>query len=88
MSSGGAWHINHWRDIMKALLQIVVTGWLALSALLGRAAMEQADKLAPEPTVSVVWVIVFFIAFVAVCVGIGVGVYRAERASKAAEKKD
>ena len=47
--------------------------------------MEQADKLAPEPTVSIVWVILFFIAFVAVCVGIGVGVYRAERASKAAQ---
>jgi len=85
----GARHINTWRDIMKAILQIVITGWLALIALLSEAAMEQTDKLAPEPTVSVVWVVVFFIAFIAVCVGIGVGVYRAERASKAGgEKKD
>ncbi len=74
---------------MKALMRIVVTGWLALVALVSEAAMEQADKLAPEPTVSIVWVILFFIAFVAVCVGIGIGVYRAERASKAAgDKKD
>ena len=74
---------------MKAILQFVVAGWLVLTSCLGRAALEQADQLAPEPTVSVVWVVVFFVAFVAVCVGIGVGVYRAERASKAAgDKKD
>ena len=74
---------------MKALMQFIVASWLALTSLVGRAAVEQADKLAPEPTVSVVWVFVFFVAFIAVCVGIGVGVYRAERASKAsAEKKD
>ena len=49
--------------------------------------MEQAENLAPEPTVSVVWVVVFLIAFLGVCVGIGVGIYRAERASKAAGEK-
>lgn len=74
---------------MKALVQFVVTGWLALTALLGRAAVEQTDKLAPEPTVSVVWVFVFFIAFLAVCVGIGIGIYRAGRENNSgAEKKE
>ena len=68
---------------MKSLLNYVVAGWLALTGVIGQAAVDQADKLAPEPTVSVVWVFVFFVAFIAVCVGIGVGVYRAERAAKA-----
>jgi len=72
---------------MKSLLNFVVATWLALTALIGRAALDQADKLAPEPTVSVVWVVVFLVLFVAVCVGIGVGVYRAERASKADNSK-
>jgi len=72
---------------MKSFLNYVVAGWLALTAALGHAAMEQAENLAPEPTVSVVWVVVFLVLFVGVCVGIGVGVYRAERASKAAGEK-
>ena len=37
---------------------------------------------------SVVWVFVFFVAFIAVCVGIGWGVYRAERASKQAAAEE
>ena len=72
---------------MKSLLHYVISAWLALTGMIGYAATEQMEKLAPEPTVNVVWVYVFFIAFIAVCVGIGWGVYRAERASKQAAEQ-
>ena len=73
---------------MKTFFDYVLMTLLAVATTFAHAATEQVEQLAPEPTVSIVWVVLFFIAFVGVCVGIGVGVYRADRANKsAAEKK-
>ena len=72
---------------MKTRLQyLLATCLLAISGLC-HAAVSEADKLAPEPTVNVVWVYVFIAAFILVCVGIGVGIYRADRQSKNQSKK-
>jgi ABC-type phosphate transport system permease subunit len=75
---------------MRTLCNYLAAAWLALTSVVGHAAMEQAEGGVTEPTVSLVWVFVFFIAFIGVCVGIGIGVYRAEKAGKAAaaENKD
>ena len=67
---------------MKPLLRYLALPWFALTALLAQAAVDTTDKLAPEPTVNVVWVWVFLVLFVGVCVAIGVGIYRADRKSK------
>ena len=70
---------------MKTLYNYALGTWLTLTTMLGWAAMEdQADKLAPEPTVNIIWVWVFLSLFVGVCVAIGVGIYRADRKSKMA----
>jgi len=68
---------------MKAIWTFVAGALLALVASLAGAAVEQADKMAPEPTVSVVWVVVFMVVFVLFCVGVGIGIYRADKKSKA-----
>ncbi|MCC6532198.1 MAG: hypothetical protein IT531_06595 [Burkholderiales bacterium] len=59
---------------------------LTLFAPLAGAAMEEGGALAPEPTVNVVWVGVFLVLFVGVCVWIGVAIWRAERRSKQSGK--
>ena len=72
---------------MKSFARYVLAAWLALAAAIGQAAVEQTGKLAPEPTVSVVWVVLFLALFVGVCVVIGVAAVRAERKSKASADK-
>jgi hypothetical protein len=47
-------------------------------------AVEEIEKATMADTpVSGFWIGVFFVAFVGLCVGIGVGVYRAEKRAKA-----
>jgi hypothetical protein len=46
-------------------------------------AMEEGAASAPEPTVSVAWVIVFLAIFVGICVWIGVAIWRNERKNRA-----
>lgn len=67
---------------MKAIWNYVAGALLALGVSLAGAAVEQVDKMAPEPTVSGVWVAVFLVVFVLFCVGVGVGIYRADKKSK------
>ena len=64
---------------MKSHLTYLIAVWLWLMATAGHAAMEQADKMAPEPTVGLGWVIAFLLGFVGICVGIGIAIIRASR---------
>jgi len=68
---------------MKAIWTYVLGALLALVTSVAGAAVEQADKLAPEPTVGVGWIILFLVVFVLFCVAVGVGIYRADKKSKA-----
>jgi len=67
---------------MKAIWNYSSGVLLALAASLAGAAVEQADKLAPEPTVGIGWIIGFLVVFVLFCVGVGVGIYKADKKSK------
>jgi hypothetical protein len=71
---------------MKAIWNAVLALWLACLPLFARAS-EQAAELAPEPTVSVVWVGVFVALFVGMCVWFLIAMVRADRKNKAAENK-
>ena len=70
---------------MKAIWNAVFA-LLACLPLFARAS-EEAANLAPEPTVSVVWVGVFVALFVGLCVWFVIAMFRAERKNKAAEGK-
>lgn len=52
------------------------------------AAVEGGDKLAPEPTVSLAWVYVFFFVFVGICVWIGIAIWKAERETRSRKKEE
>lgn len=71
---------------MKAIWNVVIALCFTGLSLLGHAS-EQAGNLAPEPTVSVVWVGVFVALFVGLCVWFVIAMIRAERKNKAAENK-
>ena len=71
---------------MKSFSSYLVGIWLALASLLGYA-QEQAAEIAPEPTVSVIWVAVFGLVFVGMCVWFVIAMIRSERKSKAVEQK-
>lgn len=58
---------------------------LAFVSLMASAALEEGGKLAPEPTVGIGWVLFFLVLFVAICVGIGVAVWRAEKKNRAGQ---
>ncbi|MPZ43217.1 MAG: hypothetical protein GEV05_07440 [Betaproteobacteria bacterium] len=45
-------------------------------------AMDEGAAVAPAPTVSVVWVIVFLGIFVGVCAWIGIAIWRNERKNR------
>ncbi len=67
---------------MKAIWNYLTGVLLALMASVAGAAVDQADKLAPEPTVNTVWIVVFLVVFVLFCVGVAIGIYRADKKSK------
>ena len=73
---------------MKALIHSSIASLLAFCSLVGYAAMEDAVDSTPAPTVDVVWVVVFLAVFVGVCAWIGIGIIRADRASKSGAAKD
>ncbi len=66
---------------MRNLIARSLAFVLALAAPFAFAAEE--GVLAPEPTVSVFWVGVFFLVFIGVCVWFGVAMVRADRKNKA-----
>lgn len=67
---------------MKAIWNYLAGALLAIVSSLAGAAVEQADKMAPEPHVATVWIVVFLVVFVLFCVGVGIGIYRADKKSK------
>ena len=73
---------------MKTFVSRIFVPCLALTSTVVKSATEQSDKMAPEPTVNVIWVGVFLLFFVAVCVWGGVVFYRAHRKSKVVGRKD
>ena len=72
---------------MATLAQYLAATWLCLAAGIVQAAVDSADKAGKEPTVSAIWIILFVLLFVGVCVFIGVAAVRAERKSKATPEK-
>ena len=69
---------------MKVVFDRAVAMMLGLFACVAQAAMEDGGAaLAPEPTVSVVWVLVFLAIFVGICAWIGVAIWRNERKNAA-----
>lgn len=64
---------------MKAIWKLAVAAFLSMMASFAGAAVEQADKMAPEPTVSAVWIVVFLVVFVLFCVGLVIGIRRADK---------
>jgi len=73
---------------MKVAVSRVWMLLLGLFAAVAQAAVQEGGEAAyaPEPTVSVVWVIVFLALFVGICVWIGVAIWRNER-KNASESK-
>lgn len=68
---------------MNAIRKFVVGGMMSLAWSVALAA-EEVDKATMTDTpVSGFWIGVFFVAFIGLCVGIGVGVVRADRRAKA-----
>lgn len=72
---------------MKSLVRYFVASWFALTAAVVKAAADQTDKVAPQASVSIAWVVLFIAVFIGICVWIGVAAVRAERKSKAASEK-
>lgn len=74
---------------MKALSDRVLAILLSLFAGACFAqAMGEGAAIAPEPSVSVVWVIVFLAIFVGVCAWIGLGIWRNERKNRASSQEN
>ena len=72
---------------MKTLVNRVFVPCLALTSAAVKAATGLSDKMAPEPTVNVIWVGVFLLIFLGVCVWGGVAIYRAQQKSKVVGRK-
>ena len=64
---------------MKSVWNGAVASVLACFACFVQAAVEEGAALAPEPTVSGVWVAVFLLVFVGICAWIGIAIWRNER---------
>jgi hypothetical protein len=63
---------------MKAVLDRAAALLLGLCAGVAQA-VDEGGALAPEPTVSVFWVIAFMVIFFVVCAWIGIAIWRNER---------
>ena len=72
---------------MRTVYGGAVTGVLAFFACFAQAAMENGAALAPELTVSALWVVVFLLVFVGICAWIGFAIWRNER-KNAARRED
>jgi hypothetical protein len=70
---------------MKSVLSGAVASMLACFACFVQAAAEEGGALAPEPTVSTVWVVVFLLVFVGICAWIGIAIWRNERKNKSGD---
>jgi hypothetical protein len=65
---------------MKVVVDRVVAMMLGFFACVAQAAMEDGSAAAAaEPTVSVIWVVVFLAIFVGICAWIGIAIWRNER---------
>ena len=72
---------------MRTVFVGAVAWVLALFACFAQAATEDGAALAPELTVSAMWVVVFLLVFVGICAWIGFGIWRNER-KNAARRED
>ncbi len=61
---------------------------LAFFAGFTQAAMGEGSALAPEPTVSVMWVVAFLLVFVGICAWIGFTIWRNERKHSTPKRGD
>ena len=75
---------------MKAILDRAAAFLFALVAAncFAVQAIEEGAANAPEPTVSVVWVIVFLLVFVGICAWIGIAIWRNERKNRVADQQN
>ena len=67
---------------MNAIRKFAVGSLMTLVWSLALA-VEEVEKSAMAEPVSGFWIGVFFVAFIGLCVGIGVGVVRADKRAKA-----
>ena len=67
---------------MRSFPKFAIAPRLAIVSFAVQAALEQGAASAPEPTVDVVWVVVFGVLFIGVCVWIGIAIVRAEKKNK------
>ena len=74
--------LNYPENILKTFVNRVFVPCFALLPAAAQAATGLIDKMAPEPTGNVIWVGVFLLVFLGVCVWGGVAIYRAQRKSK------
>lgn len=72
---------------MKAFWSTLIGTFFFFAAGIAGAAVDHADKMAPEPTVGTGWIIAFLVVFVLFCVGVGIGIYRADKKSKEGSNK-
>ena len=70
---------------MRIIASYLVGLWLVSTSLVGYA-QEQVTEAAPSETVSVIWVAVFGLLFIGVCVWFMIAMIRSERNAKAAEE--
>jgi hypothetical protein len=73
------------RIISDRVLAILVS---LFAAACFAQAVEEGAASAPEPTVSVVWVIAFLGIFVGVCIWIGIAIWRNERKNRASNSEN
>jgi cbb3-type cytochrome oxidase subunit 3 len=64
---------------MRTVFGGAVAWALAFFASFAQAASEDGAALAPELTVSAMWVVVFLLVFVGICAWIGFAIWRHER---------
>ena len=64
------------KKLALKVLVILATVWAAIAHA---AVGDEGGQLAAEPTVAVGWVVFFLLLFVAVCVWIGVAIWRADK---------
>ena len=67
---------------MNAIRKFAVGSMMSLVCSLALAA-DEIEQAAMQEPVSGFWIGVFFVVFVGLCVGIGVGVVRADKRAKA-----
>ena len=69
---------------MRSILNSLLAMFTCVSSI-ALAAADEAGQLAPEPTVSVVWVYFFVLVFFGICAWFAYAIWNADKKTRAAE---